>query len=98
LLSDAKSVVARDLGITADPTIHRVTLQRECIPQYEVGYLDRLASLEDYLAEEFGKDEFRLVGNSLHGISVSSCTFQAKVAANQLGKLASMEGNSTYLE
>jgi len=87
LLSAAKSVVARDLGIIADPGISNVTLQRECIPQYEVGHWERIQRLEGYLDSTFGQERFKIVGSAVDGVGVNDCILSARSAAKRLQEL-----------
>jgi protoporphyrinogen/coproporphyrinogen III oxidase len=84
LLVAAKTVVARDLGITREPTITQVTLQRDCIPQYEVGHLDRMAHLDGYLTGGFGWQTFKMVGSAIDGVGVNDCILSARRKAKSL--------------
>jgi protoporphyrinogen/coproporphyrinogen III oxidase len=88
LLSAANSVVARDLGITADPAISNVALQQECIPQYEVGHWERIQNLEGYLEQTFGQERFKIVGSAVDGVGVNDCILSARTAAKRLQELA----------
>lgn len=91
LLSAAKSVVARDLGITVEPGIHLTTLQRECIPQYEVGHGERIRKLEGYLDSTFGMGQFNIVGSATDGVGVNDCILSARKGAKRLQELAFAE-------
>lgn len=88
LLASAKSIVAKDLGISIDPTINLVSLQRECIPQYEVGHWERVQKLEGYLDSTFGRERFKLVGSAIDGVGVNDCILAARKAAKRLQELA----------
>ena len=87
LLASAKSVVAKDLGIKVDPSINLVSLQHECIPQYEVGHWERTQKLEGYLDSTFGRERFKLVGSAIDGVGVNDCILSARRAAKQLQEL-----------
>ncbi|KAK5318749.1 oxygen-dependent protoporphyrinogen oxidase [Exophiala xenobiotica] len=50
----AKSVIARHLGITEQPVLAKGRLQRDCIPQYQVGYRDDMARVHNELVKDFG--------------------------------------------
>lgn len=50
----AKSVIARHLGITEEPVVAKARLQRDCIPQYQIGYRDDMARIHQDLANDFG--------------------------------------------
>ena len=91
LLASAKSVVAKDLGISIDPSIHLVSLQHECIPQYEVGHWERIQKLEGYLDSTFGRERFKLVGSAIDGVGVNDCILAARKAAKRLQELALAE-------
>lgn len=91
LLTTAKSVVARDLGITDNPNITQVTLQRDCIPQYEVGHWQRVQRLEEYIAATFGRDRFKIVGSAVDGVGVNDSILAARKAAKRLQDLAFLE-------
>jgi oxygen-dependent protoporphyrinogen oxidase len=91
LLAAAKSVVARDLGITAEPSVNLVTLQRECIPQYEVGYWERIQTLEGYLDATFGGERVKLVGSAVDGVGVNDCILSARRMSKRMEELAGIE-------
>jgi oxygen-dependent protoporphyrinogen oxidase len=90
LLAAAKSVVARDLGIIDDPSITLVTLQRDCIPQYEVGHWERVQRLEGYIEWTFGRDRFKIVGSAVDGVGVNDSILAARKAAQHLAFLETM--------
>lgn len=50
----AKSVIARHLGITEQPMLAKGRMQRDCIPQYQVGYRDDMARVHTELLKDFG--------------------------------------------
>ncbi|RMZ91540.1 hypothetical protein DV736_g1223, partial [Chaetothyriales sp. CBS 134916] len=57
----AKSLLARHLHITDEPEVAKARLQRNCIPQYPLGYRDFMATVhKDVLAPTTGKFEGRL--------------------------------------
>jgi oxygen-dependent protoporphyrinogen oxidase len=71
-LEMAKSVVQRHLGITEEPTAHFVNLSHDCIPQYTLGYEDRLKDFANGITDEF-KGRLRVVGNQFNGVGVNDC-------------------------
>ena len=91
LLTAAKSVVGRDLNITNDPSITLVTLQRACIPQYEVGHWERVQRLDGYIDSTFGRDRFKIVGSAVDGVSVNDSILGARVVAKRLQELTFLE-------
>jgi protoporphyrinogen/coproporphyrinogen III oxidase len=87
LLVAAKAVVARDLGITIEPEVTLVNLQRDCIPQYEVGHWRRVEKLKEYLDWTFGKDRVFVVGAGVDGVGIGDCVLYARKAALQIQEL-----------
>lgn len=71
-LEMARSVIERHLGIKDTPIAHHVNLSKDCIPQYTLGYEDRLQSFASSLQEEF-KGRLRVVGNQFNGVGVNDC-------------------------
>ncbi|KAI9819088.1 MAG: oxygen-dependent protoporphyrinogen oxidase [Phylliscum demangeonii] len=76
----ARAVLARHLGIVHEPRAVRVSLQRDCIPQYVVGHHARLAQADVGLKRAF-HGRLRVAGCSYHGISVNDCIRAGLVAA-----------------
>jgi protoporphyrinogen/coproporphyrinogen III oxidase len=91
LLYAAKNVVGKDLGIIRDPSLYRVNVQRNCIPQYEVGHWQRVEHLKDYLDSTFGDERFQVVGSAIDDVSVPGCILSGRKAARKLLQLASEE-------
>ena len=50
----AKSVIERHLGVVETPMLAKARLQRDCIPQYQVGYRDDMARVHQELIHDFG--------------------------------------------
>ena len=71
-LAMARTVIARHLGIKDTPVAHHVNLSKDCIPQYTLGYEDRLKSFASTLQDEF-KGRLRVVGNQFNGVGVNDC-------------------------
>ncbi|RMZ75083.1 hypothetical protein DV737_g5480, partial [Chaetothyriales sp. CBS 132003] len=80
-ITRAKSLLARHLHITDEPEVAKARLQRNCIPQYPVGYRDFMATLhKDVLAPTTGKFDGRLkVAGAWWqgGVGVSDCIRKA---------------------
>lgn len=68
----ARAVLKRHLGIDEEPVTSIVNLSRECIPQYTVGYEDRLREFADDIGKEF-KGRLRVVGSQFNGVGVNDC-------------------------
>ena len=71
-LEMARSVLERHLGIKDTPIAHHVNLSKDCIPQYTLGYEDRLKSFAASLQDEF-KGRLRVVGSQFNGVGVNDC-------------------------
>jgi oxygen-dependent protoporphyrinogen oxidase len=71
-LAMARSVVERHLGIKDIPIAHYVNLSKDCIPQYTLGYEERLKDFASSLQDEY-KGRLRVVGNQFNGVGVNDC-------------------------
>jgi oxygen-dependent protoporphyrinogen oxidase len=71
-LEMAKSVVKRHLGIMDEPAASHVNLSKDCIPQYTLGYEERLREFARGITDEF-KGRLRVVGNQVNGVGVNDC-------------------------
>lgn len=70
----ARSILARHLKIspTVEPEATRVTLQKNCIPQYTVGHFDRMQVANQHLRRYYG-GKLTVAGNSYTGVGVKDC-------------------------
>ena len=86
-LDDAAMVdgVRRDLGqllgIRAAPVLTLVSRHDEAMPQYLLGHLDRVATIERRLD---GLPGLALAGNGYRGVAIPDCAASADRAANRL--------------
>lgn len=71
-LEMARTVIERHLGIKDSPIASHVNLSKDCIPQYTLGYEDRLKEFASSLQDEF-KGKLRVVGNQFNGVGVNDC-------------------------
>jgi protoporphyrinogen/coproporphyrinogen III oxidase len=77
----AKSVLRRHLNIHDDPEVAKAKLQRDCIPQYPVGYRGYMAKVHDEVHSKF-EDRLKLAGPFYQGgVGVNDCIKQATWAA-----------------
>ncbi|MCJ1264831.1 oxygen-dependent protoporphyrinogen oxidase [Lobaria immixta] len=67
----AKAVLKRHLGIDKEPTVIRVGLQKDCIPQYTVGHRERMAQTSSLLERFEGR--LRVAGSSYKGVGLNDC-------------------------
>jgi oxygen-dependent protoporphyrinogen oxidase len=92
----AKSVIERHLGIKDEPDLCHATLNRDCIPQYKVGYEDNLRFRAEQLSTEF-RGRMRVVGSQYNGVGVNDCIRGAWQIANGM-RGNGWKGQSTGLD
>ncbi|XP_063934357.1 protoporphyrinogen oxidase-like [Zophobas morio] len=71
------------LPITEAPSFVKGRILKNCIPQYEVGHLEKIKLIFDLVTREFGEN-FILTGNSYFGVSVPHCMKEGVEAANKV--------------
>lgn len=77
----AKTLLARHLNITATPEIAKARLNRDCIPQYPVGYRRDMASVHEALLSEYD-GRFKVAGPWWQGaVGVNDCIRKARETA-----------------
>jgi oxygen-dependent protoporphyrinogen oxidase len=81
LLDLAQRELQEIIGLTATPRFARVFRWEQALPQYEVGHLDRVAKMENYLAELPGA---HIIGNSFHGVGIPDCIKSARQAVETI--------------
>lgn len=77
----ACSLLHRHLGITDSPQVARTRLQRNAIPQYTVGHVQRMRELSRAVRDDF-KNRLTLAGAWYGGVGVADCIRQAYLAAS----------------
>ncbi|KAJ6008328.1 hypothetical protein N7540_012304 [Penicillium herquei] len=77
----ARSVLERHLGITDQPELTRTRMQKNAIPQYTVGHLDRMYDLSETVREEFNR-RLVLAGNWYTGVGVNDCVRSGLLAGS----------------
>jgi protoporphyrinogen oxidase len=90
----ARSVVSRHLKINESPKAWKVTLQKDCIPQYKVGHDDRLKRANHELQFHF-HGRLKVAGSSYTGVGVNDCI---RAASDVADSIADNQANSTGLE
>ncbi|KAJ5125991.1 uncharacterized protein N7443_009031 [Penicillium atrosanguineum] len=75
----ARAMLERHLGITDAPTVARTRLQKDAVPQYTVGHLDRMYSLSKSVRNDFNR-RLVLAGNWYTGVSVGDCVRSGMLA------------------
>lgn len=69
----AKSVIARHLNVTEEPLVAKARLQKDCIPQYQVGYRDHMGKIHRELLQAFD-GRLKVMGTWWQGgVGVNDC-------------------------
>ncbi|KAK2803405.1 oxygen-dependent protoporphyrinogen oxidase [Onygenales sp. PD_10] len=74
----AKSVLARHLQITEEPVLAGARLQRDAIPQYQVGHVELLKRFDGALDEAFA-GKLKVAGAWYTGVGVNDCVRSARL-------------------
>ncbi len=77
----AQHELARLFGIATSPAFARVKRWNRALPEYEVGHVDLVASIE---ARVRRYDRLALVGAAYHGAGVPACLAGGQVAADRI--------------
>ena len=94
-LHKAKETLKRHLRIEEDPHAFRVTLQKNCIPQYLVGHNESMAQLSSDLQQIFGT-QVRVAGSSYTGVGVNDCIRSARDVVRDLSNGAGRTGLESF--
>ncbi len=73
------------MGITTQPLFSRLYRWSRANPQYDVGHLERLSTIEQLLP-----DGIYLAGSAYHGVGVPDCVKQGRDAAGKLAQRVSL--------
>ncbi|OQE46690.1 hypothetical protein PENCOP_c001G01793 [Penicillium coprophilum] len=76
----ARDMLKRHMNITDTPTVARSRLQKDAIPQYTVGHLDRMYRLSNTVRKEYSGG-LTLAGNWYNGVGVGDCVKQGILSA-----------------
>lgn len=77
----AAKELADAIGIAADPVDTRVTRWGGALPQYNVGHLDRVATIKAAVAAQPG---LAVAGAAYDGVGIPACVATARAAASQV--------------
>ncbi len=69
------------LGVSMQPTWHQVVRWNRAMPQYLVGHNDRLARIENSLANY---PSLALAGNAYRGVGIPQCVRSGRQAAERI--------------
>ncbi|KAF9109934.1 hypothetical protein BGX27_006989 [Mortierella sp. AM989] len=93
----AHDAMKKQLQITSTPDITRVHIHHECIPQYLVGHLQRMQTLDQSLREEY-EGMLAVTGAGYLGVSVNDCIKNAReVAEAVVSKLEEVDDGEAEL-
>lgn len=91
----AKSVIARHLKVTEEPLVAKARLQKDCIPQYQVGYRDHMGKIHRELLGAFD-GRLKVMGTWWQGgVGVNDCM---KAAQETSLRIRRGENDNTGLE
>ncbi len=82
LIQAALQGIRRHLNIARGPSAIHFTRSLRAIPQYGVGYLEKIGALDKRFWQRF--PQCRLVGNYLTGVGVDACIQRAKTMVSSL--------------
>ena len=68
--------LGQTLKINVPPSKCLVTVQKNCIPQYRVGHLELVRSIQETIAEE--GIPLTVVGSSYRAVGMNDCIYNAK--------------------
>jgi oxygen-dependent protoporphyrinogen oxidase len=80
LLAIAQNEIRDTLNITAEPLLQRIIRYPGAMPQYNMGHLDRLDTIEERLV---GHEGLFLVGAAFRGVGIPDCIASGETAAVQ---------------
>ena len=78
LIEAVRGDLGRLLGIRGAPTLARVYRWPDANPQLEIGHLERIARIDDYLGALPG---FRIIGAAFRGVGIPDCVAAGRSAA-----------------
>jgi oxygen-dependent protoporphyrinogen oxidase len=81
MLERVESDLRELLGITRKPLFAKVSKWERSMPQYEVGHLERVAAIENELAQ---LPNLQLAGNAYRGAGIPDCIRSGETAAERL--------------
>lgn len=70
------------------PLEYRVSVQKDCIPTYAVGHLDRMHELREVLEGPIWKRRLQVIGSGVMGVSMGDCVQSGRDAAIRVSEMA----------
>ena len=71
------------VGFSGQPELSRVYRWRNCMPQYHLGHVERVESIQRMTKRHLGLE---LAGNSYRGVGIPACVQSGSEAINRLGR------------
>jgi oxygen-dependent protoporphyrinogen oxidase len=93
LLAIAREELRLTLGITANPLMHRIYSWDRAMPQYDLGYPERLSRIDRSLG---GFPGLALAGNAYQGIGIPDCIHSGEMAADKI--LSALQDKNPVIE
>ncbi|RKP13933.1 hypothetical protein BJ684DRAFT_9356 [Piptocephalis cylindrospora] len=85
VLKKARRVLKEQMGIVKEPMAHHVSIQCQCIPQYEVGWWDGMRQVDEWLRSSTGaQGRMAVCGAGWGGVSVNDCVQGAEKVGHAL--------------
>lgn len=81
LIDLAKKELRELIGLRGEPVLSKVVRWNEAMPQYYVGHLQRLETIDKSIAEHPG---LWIIGNSLHGVGIAPTIAYARKVAEAI--------------
>jgi oxygen-dependent protoporphyrinogen oxidase len=81
LVAQARGELGQALGVAADPVLTRVARWPASMPQYRVGHLTRVETIERRLATLPG---LALAGGAYRGVGIADCVRSGEAAAESV--------------
>lgn len=79
-----------------EPVASRAQIQKDCIPQYAVGHVQRMTELHDQLNDRF-KGRLGVVGSSYSGVGINDCVLGSWRQAKTLLDKGASTGLEHYI-
>ncbi|KAL1954217.1 hypothetical protein VTO42DRAFT_1497 [Malbranchea cinnamomea] len=92
----ARSLLRRHLNVDAEPTLAKARLQRNAIPQYAVGHVQRMTDLRDELVDAYDS-RLRVAGAWFTGVGINDCVLEARLAAAAVSMGEDRTGLEKYI-
>ncbi len=86
ILALARQALKDQLKLDAEPIDYKVSIHKNCIPQYVVGHDEKIDSITELIENHAQlKDKLSLVGASYNGVGINDCILSAYATTQCLG-------------